>query len=166
MIRDDKLGRIGPGLPGHRDAKGQPSIVPKFREIRHNFIIGLYESQEDIDTDDGSSYYQTHHNYLAMAGRGLKSDFGGQWNHHWSNIYGYVGSCMGGGPWLAFYDNVCISRDHHIDCGDSTMTVLNNTLLTQTPGAVSCNGTVGPLPTDAAVTLMAKKALLPFPLPA
>jgi hypothetical protein len=24
-------------------------------------------------------YYQTHNNYFAMAGRGLKSDFAGQW---------------------------------------------------------------------------------------
>jgi hypothetical protein len=42
-------------------------------------MMGVYQSQEDIDTDDGSSYYQTHNNYFAMAGRGLKSDFAGQW---------------------------------------------------------------------------------------
>jgi hypothetical protein len=134
MVRDDSLPPTGPGLPGHVDAKGKPSIVPKFREIRKNFIIGLYNSQassphpiltqsspnprlifsqEDIDTDDGSSYYQTHDNYFAMgahllhfilkfpliyigfyimkcikliADHGLKSDFAGQWNHHWNNI--------------------------------------------------------------------------------
>jgi hypothetical protein len=74
-----------------------PSIVPKFREIRKNFIIGTYQSQEAIDTDDGSSYYQTHDNYFAFAGHGLKSDFGGQWNHHWNNVYGYVGTCFGDG---------------------------------------------------------------------
>jgi hypothetical protein len=37
-----------------------------------------------------------------MADHGLKSDFDGQWNHHWNNIYGYVGSCYNEGPWLAF----------------------------------------------------------------
>ena len=45
MIRDDSLSATGPGLPGHRDAMGKPSIVPKFREIRKNFIIGVYNSQ-------------------------------------------------------------------------------------------------------------------------
>ena len=38
MIRDDSLPPTGPGLPGHVDAKGKPSIVPKFREIRKNFV--------------------------------------------------------------------------------------------------------------------------------
>lgn len=56
MIRNGKLGPtgtvpVGPGLPGHDDANGIPSVVPKFREIRKNFIIGTYQSQEDIDTD-------------------------------------------------------------------------------------------------------------------
>jgi hypothetical protein len=72
MIRDNSLPPTGPGLPGHKDAKGAPSIVPKFREIRKNFIIGVYNSQEDIDTDDGSSYYQTHDNYFAMAGAEMR----------------------------------------------------------------------------------------------
>ena len=99
------FGVSGTGLPGHDDAKGKPSVVPKFREIRKNFIIGTYQSQEAIDTDDGSSYYQTHDNYFPFAGHGLKSDFNGQWNHHWNNVYGYVGSCFNDGT-LALHGGV------------------------------------------------------------
>eukprot|EP00035_Acanthoeca_spectabilis_P015942 m.320896 g.320896 ORF g.320896 m.320896 type:complete len:126 (+) comp16454_c0_seq31:4484-4861(+) len=109
MICEKSQPAIGPGLPGHVDAAGKPSIVPRFREIRKNFMIGVYQSQEDIDTDDGSSYYQTHHNYFPMGKGGLKSDFGGQWHHCWNNVYAYVLVCMGQGPSLAYYNNTCVS---------------------------------------------------------
>ena len=87
MKRDKTKPAVGDDLPGHVLADG-PSVVPRFRHIRKNMIIGVYQSQEDIDTgtdlayvgpsdnrlvgctDDGSSYYQTHDNYFAMAGRG------------------------------------------------------------------------------------------------
>jgi hypothetical protein len=41
MIRDKSLPETGPGLPGHTSAAGKPSVVPQFREIRRNFIIGV-----------------------------------------------------------------------------------------------------------------------------
>ena len=72
-------------------ANGKPSIIPMFREIRHNFMVGYYSSQENIDTDDGSSFYHTHSNFFVYAADGLKSDFGGQWNHHYNN------GALGGG---------------------------------------------------------------------
>lgn len=40
--------------------KGKASVVPAWRHIRHNFIMSVYSSQEAIDTDDGSAYYQTY----------------------------------------------------------------------------------------------------------
>ena len=188
MIRDDSLSATGPGLPGHRDAMGKPSIVPKFREIRKNFIIGVYNSQvvqslppatqhmytvdwlsmpqEDIDTDDGSSYYQTHDNYFAMADHGLKSDFAGQWNHHWNNIYGYVDSCFNEGPWLAYYNNTCITKGAGFSCPKTdTMSVFGNKVYTA-PGTKgsACKGTVGVWPSDRAIEGMADAMLAPFPM--
>jgi len=62
---------------GHRPSGGKPSVVPTFRQIRSNFIFDVYSSQEAIDTDDGSSYYHTHKNFMVYAADGLKSDFGG-----------------------------------------------------------------------------------------
>ena len=67
-------------VEGYAPANGKPSVVPTWREIRKNFIFDVYSSQEAIDTDDGSSYYHTHDNFMIYASAGLKSDFGGQWN--------------------------------------------------------------------------------------
>jgi hypothetical protein len=41
MVRDPSKPLIGPGLPGHTATNGKPSVVPQFREIRKNFIIGV-----------------------------------------------------------------------------------------------------------------------------
>jgi len=89
---------------------GKPSVIPKYREITRNFIISVYSSQEAIDTDDGSSYYNTHHNFFAYAANGLKSDFGGQQNHHENNVYAWVGNCWGSGNSDRFVNNTCISN--------------------------------------------------------
>eukprot|EP01060_Flectonema_neradi_P004382 TRINITY_DN12821_c0_g1_i1.p1 TRINITY_DN12821_c0_g1~~TRINITY_DN12821_c0_g1_i1.p1 ORF type:complete len:937 (+),score=210.86 TRINITY_DN12821_c0_g1_i1:61-2871(+) len=96
-------------MPGHVLADG-PSILSQYRTIRKNFIIGVYNSQEAIDNDDGSCHYLTHDNYFAFAEYGLKSDFGGQWNHHYNNVYAYVGGCYGTGNNDAFYNNLCQTR--------------------------------------------------------
>jgi len=112
---------------------GQPSIRPQWREIRNNFILSVYASQEAIDTDDGSSYYHTHDNFFAYASNGLKSDFGGQYNHHTNNVYAYVAGCymVGNNDW--FLDNTCVvtseAEGFLSDCkAPSTMRVGNNTL--------------------------------------
>eukprot|EP00039_Didymoeca_costata_P026545 m.16129 g.16129 ORF g.16129 m.16129 type:complete len:957 (+) comp5588_c0_seq1:70-2940(+) len=167
MIRNMSKPAVGDGLPGHDDATGKPSVVPKFREIRHNFIIGTYNSQEDIDTDDGSSYYQTHDNYFAMADHGLKSDFGGQWNHHFRNVYGYVGNCFGNGNNLAFYNNTCASSGDLRCPANPTMSVFGNTLYNDGGKGNNCNGSAPmPFPPDQTLDAMGVAALKPFPMPA
>ena len=71
MVRNTSKPAVGGSLPGHDMADG-PSVVPLFRRISNNFIVGLYNSQESIDNDDGSSYYLTHNNYFTYGLRGLK----------------------------------------------------------------------------------------------
>ncbi|GAB5362564.1 hypothetical protein AAMO2058_000808200 [Amorphochlora amoebiformis] len=66
-----------------------PQLEKAFDEIRNNFIMGNYYSQEGIDNDDGSSYYNTHHNFFVYARAGMKNDFGGHDNYHHSNVYAY-----------------------------------------------------------------------------
>ena len=48
---------------------GRASIVPADRHIHHNFVIANYNSEGAIDTDDGSAYYRTHHNFFACKHR-------------------------------------------------------------------------------------------------
>ena len=91
---------------------GKPSILPQWREVRHNFIIATYASQEAIDTDDGSSYYRTHDNFFVYADAGLKSDFGGHDNQHLSNVYAWVNHCWGSGNSDHFVNNTCIANSN------------------------------------------------------
>jgi hypothetical protein len=77
---------------------GTPSMTPAWREIHHNFFIDNYSPQENVDNDDGSSYYKTHDNFFVYGGNGMKNDFGGHSNHHLNNVYAYVGQAIG------FYD--------------------------------------------------------------
>jgi hypothetical protein len=53
---------------------GTPSVTPAAREIHHNFFIDNYSPQENVDNDDGSQYYNTHHNFLVYGSTGMKSD--------------------------------------------------------------------------------------------
>ena len=43
---------------------GSPSVDKAYDEIRQNFFIGNWYGQEAIDNDDGSCYYNTHHNFF------------------------------------------------------------------------------------------------------
>merc|ERR1719201_1903496 len=77
------------------DDTGKPTVVKKYDEISGNFFIGNYYGQEAIDNDDGSAYYNTHHNFFAYAGTGMKNDFNGHDNHHHDNLYAYIGLGLG-----------------------------------------------------------------------
>ena len=39
--------------------------------------LALLLARSLADNDDGSAYYNTHHNYFAYAGTGMKNDFNG-----------------------------------------------------------------------------------------
>ena len=66
-----------------------------YDEIRGNFFIGNWYGQEAIDNDDGSCYYNTHHNFFVYAGTGMKNDFNGHDNHHHHNVYAFINKGMG-----------------------------------------------------------------------
>jgi len=106
---------------------GKPSITPATREVHHNFILGNYNSQEAMDTDDGSAYLHTHSNVMVYGDNGLKSDFGGH-DHVWEdNLLYYVGFCYGAmfttfdWQWPGYNDgfrnNTCVFRgSYESDC--------------------------------------------------
>jgi hypothetical protein len=95
------------------------------------------------------------------------ADFGGQWNHQYSNVYGYVGKCWGEGNNLAFYDNQCVTLSRGFDCPTTpSMTVQNNSVYTQGGKGTSCKGKVARYPSDAQLSAMAADVLAPFPMAA
>ena len=74
---------------------GSPSVDKQWDYIFLNFMIANYDSILAIDNDDGSAYYQTHNNVFMYSRAGMKNDFGGHDNHHFENIYAYVGKGFG-----------------------------------------------------------------------
>jgi len=60
---------------------GQSTYVPLLNELRGNFLINDFNPQEAIDNDDGSCYYESHHNFLPFSTGGLKNDFGVRLTH-------------------------------------------------------------------------------------
>mmetsp|Transcript_28297 Transcript_28297/g.59468 ORF Transcript_28297/g.59468 Transcript_28297/m.59468 type:complete len:816 (+) Transcript_28297:1-2448(+) len=105
---------------------GAPSMTMAWREIHHNFFIDNYSPQEDVDNDDGSCYYHTHHNFLVYGGQGMKNDFGGHDNHHFNNIYAYVGQGLG----------VCSQQPGHEDYFYGNKAVITGDKL----GGFACTG--------------------------
>ena len=84
-------------------------------EIRANLVIADYDSEEAVDTDDGSAYYDVSHNLFAYGNGGLKSDYGGHDNRHHHNVYAFIthGKCVSITPQApnhtdGFHDNVCV----------------------------------------------------------
>ena len=134
--------RNGPG--------GQASIVPRTRQVHHNFWIGNYNSQEAMDTDDGSAYIHTFSNVFAYAANGLKSDFGGH-DHVWEkNLLLYVNNCYGAGfttfiwPWPGyndgFFNNTCIFRSsYESTCGrDESFPIHSNRVFSKNGSLSVC----------------------------
>lgn len=133
---------------------GTASIVPANRHIHHNFIIGNYNSQEAIDTDDGSAYIKVYHNVLVYGNNGLKSDFGGHNEEFIGNVLAFVGSCwspdwLGGFAGLGdgFWNNSCIFRlRYESDCFPEGKglgwRVGNNTVYSQSGDEAVCNTTL------------------------
>jgi len=72
---------------------GAPTTAKKNDTISYNFMLANYHSSMAIDNDDGSAYFDTHHNVFVSAssgaaygGNSLKSDFGGHSNFHHHNV--------------------------------------------------------------------------------
>lgn len=110
---------------------GEPSITPADTIIDHNFVLASYHSQEAIDNDDASEYFETYSNFFVYGGGGLKGDFGGHSNRHHHNTYAFTeNECVGVGPFLAgyedaFHDNRCILQEPShpyasFDCSGNT----------------------------------------------
>lgn len=57
------------GLPG--------STTKAHDEIAHNYIFANGNTLGPVDNDDGSSYYNTHHNFFVWGAGGMKTDFEG-----------------------------------------------------------------------------------------
>jgi len=117
---------------------GEPSMTMAWREIHHNYFIDNYSPQENVDNDDGSAYYRTHHNFMVYGRQGMKNDFGGHDNYHYGNIYAYAEQAMGVDRTLPghedlFTDNKAVLRASNIgspECKSPMTTLARNSYFT------------------------------------
>lgn len=153
-----------------------------WREIHHNFFIDNYSPQEDVDNDDGSNSYRTHDNVLVYGGQGMKNDFGGHDNHHFRNLYAYVGQGLGvcsmiNGHEDVFSNNTVVMTGTNVGglaCAAPGKTVVHdNRYFTPTGDISECNhdlhdwqslgndarSTVAKLPADADIISWARQKL-------
>ena len=70
-----------------RDGK-TPSTVPAVNNVHNNFIVANYAADGGcLDNDDGSSYYDIHHNFCVFGGH--KQNFDGHSKRGFANVYAY-----------------------------------------------------------------------------
>jgi len=157
-------------------------MVMEWRDIHHNFFIDNYSPQENIDNDDGSCFFRSHHNFLVYGGNGMKNDFGGHDNYHFDNIYAFVGQALGVVSTLPghedrFYNNSAILTGENVgdpQCGGARTQMSGNRYFT-TDGKISLCGksladaqkdgidvgsTVASIPSDDAILSWAKAMLI------
>lgn len=97
---------------------GTASTVPAMNEVYRNFIVANYAADGGcLDNDDGSSYYDIHHNFCVYGGH--KADFDGHTKFSRFNVHVYpsvyASTCVGElqalpkpGYAERYTDNVCI----------------------------------------------------------
>jgi hypothetical protein len=173
------------GTRNDTDLPPQPNMIMDWRHIHHNFFIDNYSPQEAVDNDDGSAYFHTHDNFFVYGQVGMKNDFGGHSNHHYNNVYGYIGQAMRISEQLPgrenyFYNNRVVMQDTSVgnfQCSGPGQTVIrNNTYYTATGEVEECGmplaewqsqghdpgSTVLPHPKDDATIIGWAKDLLGF----
>jgi len=172
------------------ERNGKGTYVPLYNEITRNFWINDYNPQEAVDNDDGSNYYNTHHNFFPLSTGGLKNDFGGHDNHHHHNIYLVKGGCMGvcaqkPGHEDAFYNNTCIMfrnggnyasfqsgiggpaypvmHDNRVYTQDGTATESGKSIASWQASGHDLGTTVAKIPDDDVIMELAREVLYPKP---
>ena len=152
-------------------------VIKSNDTISYNFLLANYHAQDAVDNDDGSCCeslfppsffsstflsfpltllpsvldFSTHNNVMVYADNGMKSDYGGHDNHHFSNVYAYVGSAFGTvwqypGHEDYFFDNhVVVTHDGDYGeaggmCGGdgSPPIIYNNTIFSPTGNVTVC----------------------------
>jgi hypothetical protein len=106
--------------------------VPAVNDVHNNFIVANYAADGGcLDNDDGSSYYDIHHNFCVYGGH--KQNFDGHSKRGFGNVYVYpsvygnkcvdeetegMGTHTSGPGGLppkgyaeAYFDNICILSD-------------------------------------------------------
>eukprot|EP01083_Nonionella_stella_P091597 256156_1 len=110
---------------------GSISTRKAYDHISRNFMIGNYNTQDVIDTDDGSSYYKVFNNFLVYGPNGQKSTSGGHDLHAFGNIYAYIFVHKGWDWWgpTCFHDFTTQRSGHKNYYYNNTCVLGNGTMM-------------------------------------
>ena len=72
--------------PFFNDLRGYTSTRQLTDEVAGNVVLANYNSMAALDTDDGSAYFDVHHNLFSYAPFALKSDIGGHGKSFHDNV--------------------------------------------------------------------------------
>ena len=103
------------------------SFTPAFNDISHNFLLGNYGAVNTVDNDDGSSWYNIHHNFLVRGGH--KSNFGGHDKYSYNNINANA----------RVYSNGLCLQMNAVNFKNATDGYYNNTCTQDLPNLVAYN---------------------------
>lgn len=172
--------------PGfQRDASGRGSVLGQYRTLAHNFLLGTYNVNSNLETDDGASRYLMHGNYFVFGSSATDFAMNAHRLYQVGNVYAYPQSILTGweprgsaGPpatdCFVYNATFFLLGDHSVCTGkfrdamlDSSVlhTVANRSRLEECGPAATGTVLLRPPMPDAAVTAAAKAALGRYPKP-
>jgi hypothetical protein len=166
------------------------SAVGQYRRLESNFLVGNYNVNSNLETDDGSSRYLLYNNYFVFGHTSTDFAINAHCNYYVNNVYADSGQILYG--WRNYPATNCyvynatfflrqgsrgplcsaaatsISHDLSTAVLDTTIVHTNNSSPLGTVADCPQNGTGvtwAPSARDAAVTASAKMALGEYPKP-
>lgn len=74
--------------PGFKlDTSPGGSAVGQYTRLSNNFLLGNYNVNSNLETDDGSSRYLMYNNYFVMATSATDFAMNAHWNYQVDNVY-------------------------------------------------------------------------------
>lgn len=179
-----------PGFKLQPDGSTRGSVVGQYRRLVSNFLLGTYNVNSNLETDDGSSRYLLYNNYFVYATSATDFAMNAHWNYYVNNVHAYGESAMRG--WSGCHPTVCtepygnsannvylynstfyLLGDFKICAGNFLGSVLDTSVLhangshslDDCTGAVTDKVSLAPPAPDSAVTAKAKGVLRDYPKP-
>jgi len=162
------------------DTSEEGSAVGQYTTLAYNFLMGTYNVNSNLETDDGSSRYLMYRNYFAYATSATDFAMNAHFNYQVGNVYAYGFSIMNGwGPASPatncyVYNSTFVMLGDHALCGrDAKASVLDTSIVhtNRTNPISECDGIAtsdvhiaAPI-ADAEVTRLAMHALGKYPKP-
>eukprot|EP00039_Didymoeca_costata_P002357 m.59603 g.59603 ORF g.59603 m.59603 type:complete len:982 (-) comp11259_c0_seq3:95-3040(-) len=170
-----------PGFKLDKSVNG--SVVGQYTTLAHNFLLGNYNVNSNLETDDGSSRYLMYRNYFVYATSATDYAMNSRWNYQVDNVYAYGETILRGwepgqydpaATHCYVYNSTFYMLGDGMLCGGhfqnatlATSVIHTNRTKPLSECANAVDGSVNLMPpaSDAEVTQKAKEVLGDYPKP-